>query len=547
MARSTKDTCFLSRNGEKDVDETLLNEMEDDDDEETWLECDDETEGSNQDARCLFCEAMLPSPEDVLFNHCPKIHDFDIRINRRKYDMDCIAFIKMVNYIRSKNSTSSDLNNINPTSNAPWASDEYMKPVLANDSLLLFDIESLDNESLSETSQDNMSDGRQDDISVPAEEYRTLLQRLQAAEQRAAIAEESLSRAMQDLNITKEFALKVLASPGSDGDKLSSSAAPDKTPEEDQAYFDSYAHYGIHEEMLKDKVRTESYRDFIYDNQHIFKNKVVLDVGCGTGILSMFAAKAGAKQVIGVDQSDIVYQAMDIVRQNKLENTVTLIKGRVEDITLPVDKVDVIISEWMGYFLLFESMLDTVLYARDKYLTNGGMVYPDLCTLSLVAVSDTVGHASRVAFWDDVYGFKMTCMKSCVLEETSVDYINADTVMSDAAMVKCLDVTSVNVKDLDFTTDFKLRASRDGECTAIVGYFDVIFEKNCNKTVMFSTGPSSQRTHWKQTVFLLRKPIPLKAGEVLSGKINCQKDTTDSRSLIATFELDGEKIKYLVR
>ena len=54
----------------------------------------------------------------------------------------------------------------------------------------------------------------------------------------------------------------------------------------------------------------------------------------------------------------------------------------------------------------------------------------------MVAVSDTVGHASRVAFWDDVYGFKMTCMKSCVLEETSVDYINADTVMSDAAMVK---------------------------------------------------------------------------------------------------------------
>ena len=84
-SNATSFTYFLSSLGEKDVDETLLNEMEDDDDEETWLECDDETEGSNQDARCLFCEAMLPSPEDVLFNHCPKIHDFDIRINRRKY------------------------------------------------------------------------------------------------------------------------------------------------------------------------------------------------------------------------------------------------------------------------------------------------------------------------------------------------------------------------------------------------------------------------------------------------------------------------------
>ena len=42
--------------------------------------------------------------------------------------------------------------------------------------------------------------------------------------------------------------------------------------------------------------------------------KVVLDVGCGTGILSMFAAKAGASHVIGIDQSEIIYQAMDIVR-----------------------------------------------------------------------------------------------------------------------------------------------------------------------------------------------------------------------------------------
>lgn len=47
--------------------------------------------------------------------------------------------------------------------------------------------------------------------------------------------------------------------------------------------------------------------------------QVVLDVGCGTGILSMFAAKAGAKKVIGVDQSEIVYQAMDIIRQEKFQ------------------------------------------------------------------------------------------------------------------------------------------------------------------------------------------------------------------------------------
>lgn len=55
--------------------------------------------------------------------------------------------------------------------------------------------------------------------------------------------------------------------------------------------------------MLKDSVRTGSYQRAIIDNPHLFKGKSVLDVGCGTGILSMFAAKAGAELVVGVGVS----------------------------------------------------------------------------------------------------------------------------------------------------------------------------------------------------------------------------------------------------
>ena len=63
-------------------------------------------------------------------------------------------------------------------------------------------------------------------------------------------------------------------------------------------YFDSYAHLSIHEEMIKDSVRTKAYRDAMLKNKHLFEGKIVLDVGCGTGILSMFAVQAGAKHVI---------------------------------------------------------------------------------------------------------------------------------------------------------------------------------------------------------------------------------------------------------
>lgn len=73
--------------------------------------------------------------------------------------------------------------------------------------------------------------------------------------------------------------------------------------------------------MLKDEVRTLSYRQAIQNNPHLFKDKVVLDVGCGTGILSMFAAKAGAKKVIGVDMSNIIDQARVIVKANRLDHS----------------------------------------------------------------------------------------------------------------------------------------------------------------------------------------------------------------------------------
>ena len=49
---------------------------------------------------------------------------------------------------------------------------------------------------------------------------------------------------------------------------------------------------------------------------------------------------------------------------------ITILKGKVEEVTLPVDKVDIIISEWMGYYLFYESMLDTVIFARDKWLVE---------------------------------------------------------------------------------------------------------------------------------------------------------------------------------
>ena len=100
--------------------------------------------------------------------------------------------------------------------------------------------------------------------------------------------------------------------------------------------------------------------------------------------------QAGAKMVIGVDMSSIVDHAKQIVKDNKLDDVVTIIRGKVEEISLPegVDKVDIIISEWMGYCLFYESMLDTVLYARDKWLAPNGLMFPDRATLYVCGIED---------------------------------------------------------------------------------------------------------------------------------------------------------------
>jgi hypothetical protein len=101
-----------------------------------------------------------------------------------------------------------------------------------------------------------------------------------------------------------------------------------------------------------------------------------------------FAVKAGAKHVIGVDMSTIIYKAREIVKANGMSDKITLLQGKMEEVELPFPKVDIIISEWMGYFLLFESMLDTVLYARDKYLVPGGLIFPDKATIYFAGIED---------------------------------------------------------------------------------------------------------------------------------------------------------------
>jgi len=306
-------------------------------------------------------------------------------------------------------------------------------------------------------------------------------------------------------------------------------------------YFDSYSHFGIHEEMLKDEVRTKSYMRAIELNRHLFQNKIVLDVGAGLGILSMFAARAGAKKVYAVECSNIADQCKLIIEANGYSDVIEVFKGKMEEIELPEGGVDIILSEWMGYFLLYESMLDTVLYARDKYLKPNGMIFPDKAVLFISAIEDGDYKKEKINFWDNVYGFNMSVMKDVAYTEPLVDLVENQAIVSNHQPILDIDILTCKKEDLNFTTSFSLTFTKNDYCHAFVAYFECSFTQ-IHKPIKFSTGPNYQPTHWKQTVFYMNDELAVNKGESINGTISCVQNSKNCRDLDITinYSFDGE-------
>lgn len=321
----------------------------------------------------------------------------------------------------------------------------------------------------------------------------------------------------------------------------------------------------IHDLMLKDKVRTESYRDFIYENKYLFKDRIVLDVGCGTGILSMFCARAGAKHVYAVDNADILDKAREIIYENKLSDTISCLRGKIEEISLPVVSVDVIVSEWMGYCLQFEAMLDSIIWARDKYLKSPeGLVVPSHCTLRLAPIANSDCATEDVDFWQDVYGFSMSPLLEEVYDNVAIRRVPAEDLAASSAEIFRLPIHTIKVEELDFTSKFEFRLKKDADrLDGWVMWFDAFFlpsstanlppdithdmcKSLASGSVAFTTGPMGPDTHWKSGVMIIKHDASgrnaVKAGQVLEGKINVSKGRDDKRALeISINWKDSEK------
>lgn len=202
--------------------------------------------------------------------------------------------------------------------------------------------------------------------------------------------------------------------------------------------------------MLLDTPRTTAYRDAILQNPALFKGKYVLDVGAGTGILSIFCAQAGAKKVFAVEASNLAELARQVIKENGLTDTIEVFQGMVEEFKLPeeVERVDVIVSEWMGFYLLHEGMLDSVLFARDKFLSADGLMFPD--TASIYAAPCCV--PSRYDVWNDLYGVKLNHFgKMLRLQKSTkpeVTVLPHECLLHEGNIITWLDLKEVTVEEL---------------------------------------------------------------------------------------------------
>ena len=308
--------------------------------------------------------------------------------------------------------------------------------------------------------------------------------------------------------------------------------------------------------MLMDHVRMRAYHASIMQNRSLFEGKVVLDVGTGSGVLSIWAAQAGAAKVFAVEYTDMAKHARNLVEANGLSHIVEVIQSSVEDLQLPC-QVDIIISEWMGYILLRESMLDSVIRARNRWMKPEGSMFPSHATMYWSAISfeeDREGKSSEYKgsmsewnkFSDEMkafYNIDMSALSKPYQKEQEDYYVysslwtelRSEHVIGQPHVIKRLNLNTCTLEDAegvprtpyDITIPFPVRIS------GFASWFTVDFNGSVGspvtKRVTLSTGPEMGYTHWGQQVFYLKDGIDMSGESKLHGTVEMVRQEKNKR------------------
>lgn len=293
-------------------------------------------------------------------------------------------------------------------------------------------------------------------------------------------------------------------------------------------YFNVYGHPDIHRQMLQDRPRTEAYARALSKEPAVVRGKTVLDFGCGTGILSAFAAKAGALRVICVEASPMAEVAEKVFAKNNLSDRVHVVRATHTQLKLPA-KVDVIISEWMGFFMVMEDMLADLLYVRDHWLKPGGVVWPRFAQMWMQPYADAEWWADNVDYWNsEPYGVDLSPMQEYAFEKSDIWPYPLRAQWRPAGLIGRPHLLSEwDLQSLKMPQSFRAASSfrlpvKNTTVHGVLFWFDCVFD-HPDGNVTLSTHPAAGVQHWNQ-VFWPLKGAPLRDPKlVLSGVFRMQR------------------------
>ncbi|KAL7694392.1 putative protein arginine N-methyltransferase, S-adenosyl-L-methionine-dependent methyltransferase [Plasmopara halstedii] len=340
----------------------------------------------------------------------------------------------------------------------------------------------------------------------------------------------------------------------SESTTINTGTQSEKTTEEDEENpFSQYYGMLLHQQnMLQDHVRTGTYERAMLCNPTDFRDKVVLDVGTGSGILAFFAIKAGARKVYAVELSAMAECARELVAANGLHDRITVIKGKMEEVQLP-EPVDIVVSEPMGFFLVHERMLETFVSAGKRWRSPSPSfkMFPSIGTMFMSPFSDDTIYReqmAKVAFWQqkDFYGVNLSSLRGRAVanhfSQPVVGYFSPNILLSSRYAEHVIDFAEVTKEQLDtFDFPFHFVVERTAIMHGLGCWFTVDF-LGSDARVVLSTSPHDAGTHWYQCRLLLSTPIAVNASQKISGNLHFVANKKFSYNIDLEVRLDETSI-----
>lgn len=271
----------------------------------------------------------------------------------------------------------------------------------------------------------------------------------------------------------------------------------------------AYGATPIHREMLRDKVRVDAYARAL---ERLAPGKVVADFGCGTGILSIIAALKGASRVYGMELTPIAELAKELVRQHELEGKVHIVVGDASQASLP-EKVDVLVSEWMGGLAVDENFVPSLVQCRKALLKDGGLMIPARAKGFAALAEDPLLEAGMACWFDGYHGVDLSSLAHLHSNEVlnARHEITAARLVTPSLPLFDLDMHVVEACEADFEFQGVCQAVRDGTVSCIAAWF----ECDMGEGTVLTNAPWAPKTHWGRTAFPIGKPVHVREGQQL--------------------------------